>query len=39
MKIFGTGLNKTGTTTLGRCFKILGFSHQSGSPSLLEDLV
>jgi hypothetical protein len=39
MKIFGIGLNKTGTTTLGGCFKILGFSHQSGSSSLLQDLV
>jgi len=25
MKIFGIGLNKTGTTTLGRCLEMLGF--------------
>jgi hypothetical protein len=29
VKIIGVGLNKTGTTTLGACFKILGFRHLS----------
>jgi len=29
MKIFGIGLQKTGTTTLGTCLKTLGFSHHS----------
>lgn len=28
-KVFGIGWAKTGTTTLGRCFKVLGFNHQS----------
>jgi hypothetical protein len=28
-KVFGIGWAKTGTTTLGECFKILGFSHLS----------
>lgn len=27
MKVFGIGLNKTGTTTLGLCLKHLGFDH------------
>ncbi|MFV0244796.1 MAG: sulfotransferase family protein [Qingshengfaniella sp.] len=27
LKIFGVGLNKTGTTTLGQCLRTLGFSH------------
>jgi hypothetical protein len=27
MKIIGMGLNKTGTKTLGECFRILGFSY------------
>jgi len=31
-KIFGIGLNKTGTTTLGKCFKILGFTHIGCEP-------
>ncbi len=39
MKIFGIGLNKTGTTTLGRCFEILGFSHLAGSSTLLESAI
>ena len=29
MKIIGIGLNKTGTTTLGVCFKYWGFNHIS----------
>lgn len=29
MKVFGIGLNKTGTTTLAECFRHLGFRHAS----------
>jgi hypothetical protein len=28
-KVFGIGLPKTGTTTLGQCFSILGYKHHS----------
>lgn len=28
-KVFGIGWAKTGTTTLGKCFSILGYRHQS----------
>ena len=35
-KIFGIGLNKTGTTTLGVCLQQLGCSHSSFSLELLE---
>ena len=35
MKVIGIGLNKTGTTTLGQCFKILGFRHAPYDRSLL----
>jgi hypothetical protein len=38
-KIFGIGLNKTGTTTLGECGKILGYRCVSGCKELLEDVV
>lgn len=38
-KIFGIGLNKTGTSTLAECFKILGFSHTKCSRKLLQDFV
>lgn len=38
-KIFGIGLNKTGTTTLGECAKILGLSYIGCNKSLLEDYV
>ena len=38
MKIFGIGLNKTGTTTLGACLQQLGFRHTSFSLTLLEQL-
>jgi Sulfotransferase domain len=34
-KVFGLGLNKTGTTTLGRCLKRLGFDHLSCRRDLL----
>jgi len=29
MKVFGIGMNKTGTTTLGECLSRLGFRHHS----------
>jgi len=38
-KIFGVGLNKTGTTTLGQCGKILGLATTSYNKKLLEDVV
>ena len=37
-KIFGIGWAKTGTTTLGNCFRILGFDHQSQDLSLVTDI-
>jgi hypothetical protein len=37
MKVFGIGLNKTGTTTLGKCFELLGLTHTGCSRELLED--
>lgn len=37
-KVFGIGWAKTGTTTLGRCFEILGFKHQSQRLDLVTDL-
>jgi hypothetical protein len=37
IKVFGIGLNKTGTTTLGRCFATLGYRHASVSRDLLID--
>lgn len=36
MKIFGLGLNKTGTTTLGACLQCLGFRHSSFDLDLLK---
>jgi hypothetical protein len=36
MKIFGVGLNKTGTKTLSHCLKTLGFKHKSYDFSLLQ---
>jgi hypothetical protein len=38
-KIFGVGLNKTGTSTLGYCGKILGYRCTSCNRKLLEDVV
>lgn len=38
MKIFGIGLNKTGTTTLGACLQQLGYRHSSFSLPLLEQV-
>jgi hypothetical protein len=35
-KVFGIGLNKTGTTTLGCCFRKLGYRHLSVRPDLLK---
>lgn len=35
MKVFGIGLNKTGTTTLGQCFKLLGYRHAPYDRTLL----
>jgi hypothetical protein len=35
MKIFGIGLNKTGTKTLGSCFNIFGLKNKSYDLSLL----
>lgn len=37
-KVFGIGWAKTGTTTLGRCFRILGYEHQSQALDLVRDL-
>lgn len=38
MKIFGVGWPKTGTTTLQKCFKIMGYSHKGYTQSLFENL-
>jgi len=38
-KVFGIGLNKTGTTTLGKCGEILGYRCTGGNRALLEDVV
>jgi hypothetical protein len=38
-KIFGIGLNKTGTTTLGLCGQILGLRCTSSDKELTEDVV
>lgn len=32
IKVIGLGLNKTGTTTLGACLKVLGYNHFSPKP-------
>ena len=37
-KVFGVGWAKTGTTTLGRCFEILGLSHKSQDLNLVRNL-
>ena len=39
VKVFGLGLNKTGTKTLGRCLQHLGYRHQSYSTAALEMFV
>ena len=38
-KIFGIGLNKTGTTTLGQCGKILGYNCTGFDRDLLKEVV
>ena len=38
-KVFGIGWAKTGTTTLGRCFEILGYNHQSQNLSLVPQII
>ena len=38
IKVFGIGLNKTGTTTLGKCLKVLGYQHKSYDLDLLKKL-
>ena len=37
-KIFGVGWAKTGTTTLGQCFQILGYDHQTQDLALVKDV-
>lgn len=37
-KIFGIGLNKTGTTTLGKCLQLLGYSHSSFNSHYLKQV-
>lgn len=37
-KVFGIGWAKTGTTTLGQCFRTLGFTHQGQNLSLVDDV-
>ncbi len=37
-RIFGIGWSKTGTTTLGQCFQLLGYNHQGQRLDLIEDL-
>jgi hypothetical protein len=38
-KVFGIGWAKTGTTTLGRCFELLGYAHRSQNLSLVPALM
>jgi hypothetical protein len=38
-KVFGIGWAKTGTTTLGRCFEILGYNHQGQNLSLVPQIM
>jgi hypothetical protein len=37
-KVFGIGWAKTGTTTLGHCLEILGYSHVGGQLDLVDHL-
>ena len=37
-KVFGIGLNKTGTSTLGECLVALGYRHRSYSYELVQQL-
>ncbi len=36
-KVFGIGMNKTGTKTLGECFRLFGFRNKSYDGGLLRD--
>lgn len=38
-KVFGIGWAKTGTTTLGQCFRMLGYDHQSQNLALVERMM
>ncbi len=38
MKIFGIGMMKTGTSTLGYCFNQMGFKHRDYYPKLLRQI-
>jgi hypothetical protein len=38
-KVFGIDWAKTGTTTLGRCFEILGYNHQGQNLSLVPQIM
>ena len=38
-KVFGIGWAKTGTTTLVRCFELLGFAHRSQNLSRVPALM
>jgi hypothetical protein len=38
-KVFGIGMSKTGTSSLGRCFEILGLTPTDGFRQELKDLV
>lgn len=35
MKVFGIGISKTGTKTLGRCLRVLGFDHFTWDPAFV----
>jgi hypothetical protein len=37
-KVFGIGWARTGTTTLGTCFEILGYDHQGQDLDLVDDI-
>lgn len=37
-KVFGIGWARTGTTTLGACFQILGYDHQGQKLNLVRDI-
>lgn len=38
-KVFGIGWAKTGTTTLGQCFRTLGYDHQGQNLALIERMM
>ncbi len=37
-KVFGIGLMKTGTSSLGACLNVLGYNHRSYFPKLIRQL-